>query len=386
MGRALKIFHVNMHHHWGGQPNRILTESLGLRELGHEPWVAGPRGCLLVERARAAGLKTFDDLELRRGFRPASALRDLRALTALFRRERFDIIHPHGSQDAWLSLLAARRLSPRPPLVRTRHNTFPIAGHALNRWHYRQFDWVITISPQVNPLVEAVGFPAEKITAVYSAPDPTRFYPREGDPRLRAELGIPAGAPVVGMVGRLAPEKGHGLILRAFARVRGRFPEARLVLVGKGRSQPEIEALAEELGIKEQVILTGFRTDVPDLVALFDIFALTPISGESLGTSILEAFCMEKPAVATEVGGTGESVRNGETGFLIPEGPEEEKIAGIADALTRLLGDAELRRRMGVAGRQLVERQFTPRRLAEQCAQIYARLTQTAPENPPVGL
>ena len=312
----LKIFHINMHRHWGGQPNRVLTESLGLRELGHEVWVAGPRGCLLVERAREEGLHTFDGLELARGFHPASAWRDYQALKRLFLRERFDVLHPHGSQDAWLTLLASRALAPRPVLVRTRHNTFPVGGHWLNRWHYRQFDWVITISPQVDELISGpTGFPAEHITAIYSAPDPERFYPRPANLELKHDLCIPEGAPVVGKVARLAPEKGHHLFLQAAARVIEEFPEARFVCVGKGRSRGAIEALAAELGITENLVLTGFRTDVPDIVALFDIFVLSPTSGESLGTSILEGFCMEKPAVATEVGGTGESVRDGVTDF-----------------------------------------------------------------------
>ena len=105
--RPLKIFHINMHRQWGGQPNRVLTESLGLAALGHEVWIAGPRGCMLCERARASGLKTFDELELRRGFRPFSAWRDYAALKTLFRLERFDIVHMHGSQDTWLATLAA---------------------------------------------------------------------------------------------------------------------------------------------------------------------------------------------------------------------------------------------------------------------------------------
>ncbi len=377
MARPLKIFHINMHRHWGGQPNRVLTESLGLRDLGHDAWVAGPRECLLVQRADAAGLPTFDALELRRGFRPGSQLADLRALRNLFERERFDIIHTHGSQDSWLALIASRGLRPRPVLVRTRHNTFPVAGHALNRWHYRQFDWIITISPQVDELISGpTGFPREKITAIYSAPDPDRFHPREGDPRLRAELGIPADAPVIGMVGRLAPEKGHHLLLRAAARVVEEFPETRIVLVGQGRSRPAIEALVGELGLEGNAIFTGFRNDVPDIVALFDIFALTPISGESLGTSILEAFCMEKPAVATEVGGTGESVRTGETGFLVKAAPEAEQVEKLAEALLTLLRDPALRRRMGEAGRAMVQREFSPRQLAERCAEIYSRLAK----------
>ena len=375
--RKLKILHVNMHRHWGGQPNRILTECLGLRELGHEAWVAGPRGCVLVERARQAGLPTFDTLELRRGFRPLSFRRDYRALRRLLWRERFDVLHSHGSQDTWIAAFVARAVSPRPVLVRSRHNTFLIAGHPFNRWLYKQFDWIITISPQVNEgVTRAVGYPPERITAIYSAPNPEHFHPRPPDPSLRAALGIPDEAPVVGMVGRLAPEKGHHLLLGAAARVLTEFPETRFLCVGKGRSRPAIERLARELGIEKSLILIGFRADVPDLVALFDIFALTPTSGESLGTSILEAFCMEKPAIATEVGGTGESVRDGQTGYLIKIAPEPVQIEHLAEAILKLLRDRELRKKMGRAGRRLVDERFHPRILAEQTAALYLRLAQ----------
>ncbi len=364
-----------MHHHWGGQPNRVLTECIGLKKLGHEPWVAGPAGCMLVSRARDAGLKTFHDLELRRGFRPGSFLRDLDRMKSLFKKEQFDVIHPHGSQDAWVSLFAARATRPRPVLVRTRHNTFTIAGHLLNRWHYAQFDHVITISPQVNGLIsDGVGYPPEKITAIYSAPDPGRFYPRPPDPELKVALGIPEGVPVVGKVARLAPEKGHHLFIRAAQIVLERFPDTRFVCVGKGRSHDKIEKLANELGIEKHLIITGFRTDVPDIEALFDVFVLSPVSGESLGTSILEALCMEKPVVATEVGGTGESVRDGETGYLIKAGPESEQVEKIAGAIIELLEDRDSAQRMGKHGRKLVLREFSPDILALKCDGIYRQL------------
>jgi glycosyltransferase involved in cell wall biosynthesis len=390
--RPLKVFQINMHLQWGGQPNRVLTESIGLRELGHMVTVAGPRGCMLCARAREAGLATFEELELRRGFRTLSFWKDYRALRELFRRERFDVIHMHGSQDTWLATLAAAGVERiwksststststivqgggRPALIRSRHNTFPVAGHAFNRWLYGKMDWVVTIAPQVDELITLpTGFPAERITPIYSAPDPTKFYPREGDAKLRAELGIPEGAPVIGKVGRLAPEKGHHLFLRAAALVLREFPEARFVCVGRGRSRPVIEALIGELGIGANVVLTGFRTDVPDVVALFDVFCLTPTAGESLGTSILEGFCMEKPAIATQVGGTGESVRTGETGFLIAPGDEAQQIEQIAEAMLTLLRDPELRRRMGRAGRAMVEREFSRENLARQTEAAYRR-------------
>jgi glycosyltransferase involved in cell wall biosynthesis len=372
--QPLKIFQINMHLQWGGQPNRVLTESIGLRDLGHAVTVAGPRGCMLCERARDAGLAAFEDLDLRRGFRPLAFLRDRRALINLFARERFDVVHMHGSQDTWTATLAALAVSPRPTLIRSRHNTFAVAGHPLNRWLYGKMDWIVTIAPQVDALItQPTGFPADRITPIYSAPDPTRFYPRPPDLKLRAQLGIPDGAPVVGKVGRLAPEKGHHLFLRAAARVLKEFPDARFVCVGKGRSLPQLETLIAELGIAPSVVLTGFRTDVPDIVALFDIFCLTPTAGESLGTSILEAFCMEKPAIATKVGGTGESVRDGETGFLIPPAPEAEQIERIADAMLTLLRDPSLRQRMGRTGRAMVEREFSRENLARQTETLYRR-------------
>lgn len=375
--RRLKIFHINMHHHWGGQPNRVLTESRGLAELGHEVWVAGPKDCILVQRAREAGLKTFDGLELMRGFRPASFMRDYKALKALFERERFDIVHPHGSQDSWVSVFAGRAVTPRPHFVRTRHNIFKVAGHLPNRWLYRHFEYVITIAPQVDELISIpLDYPSGHIRAIYSAPDPGRFDPRPANPKLREEFGIPEGVPVFGKVARLAPEKGHELFLGAAAKVIGEIPEARFMCVGKGRSRNDIEALAHELGIEKNVILTGFREDVPDCVALFDVFCLTPTAGESLGTSILEGFLMAKPAIATQVGGTGESVRNGRTGFLIAPAPPEIQIEKLAEAMLTLARDPELRRKMGDAGRAMALEEFSPRRLAEQCEEIYLEIAK----------
>lgn len=373
--KRLKIFHINFHQKWGGQPNRVLTETKGLLALGHEVWVAGPRGCMLCERAAAAGARTFEDLQLRRGFRPLSQMKDVGNLRALFERERFDIIHTHGSQDTWAAALALRGVEPRPALVRMRHNSFPVKPHFANRWLYRQFDWIITVTPQLNDILTTDRiFPADRVTPIYSAPDPASFYPRAGRPELRAELGIPALAPVIVMTGRLAPEKGHALLIAAAAEVVHELPETRFLLIGTGRSRAEIEARISELGLGANFVLAGFRNDVSDLVALSDIFTLTPTSGEGIATSALEAFLMEKPAVATDVGGLKESVRHGETGFLIPPGDAASQSRGLAEAYLKLLRDPELRARMGAAGRALVAEEFSPEALARRTLAVYEML------------
>lgn len=368
----MKIFQINFHHAWGGQPNRVLTKSIELTKRGHEVVVSGPRDCELVRRARAAGLRTFDDLELQRGFRPLSIRRDVRKLRRFFEAEGFDVLHTHGSQDTWATVFAARGLSRRPPIIRTRHNTFPIASHPLNRWLYgRMISHIITVSPQVNEYLTGKGLvPAERITPIYSAPDQERFNPDVDPGNVREELGLSAEHLVVSMVGRLAPEKGHTHLIDAAAALKDEFHQLRFVFVGTGRSRPDIEAQIARLGLEKIVILTGFRTDVPHILAGSDIFVLSPTAGESLGTSILEGFLMKLPAVATDVGGVCESVRDGQTGFLVP--PADSK--GLADALRKLVLNPELRRQFGEAGRAMVLAEFTPQQLAEKTEQVYVRV------------
>lgn len=372
-----KVFNINMHRAWGGQPNRVLTESVELTRRGHEVWVAGPEGCELVRRARERGLPVFEQLALRRGFRPAPLWRDRQTLRRLFEREGFDLVHTHGSQDSWAVAAALLGMRPRPACVRTRHNTFPIAGHPLNRWLYRRMtDHVITISPQVNRYLTDAGLKDETdITPIYSAPDFERFDPDAVTPADRSEFGFGPEHTLVIMVGRLAPEKGHIHLVDAAARLRERHPEARYLFAGTGRSRPAIEARIAEQGLGDLIHLTGFRKDVPALLAASDIFVLSPVDGESLGTSILEGFLMGLPAVATDVGGVRESVRDGQTGFLVPPARPEP----LAEAIARLLEDAALRRRLGRAGAELVRAEFTPTQIALQTEKVYEKALARRP-------
>src|SRR5690606_3855009 len=155
-----------------GQPNRVLTTAIGLRDLGHDVVVSGPRDCELVKRAHAAGFETFDDLELKTGMRPASIIRDVRALKAHLQKQNYDVIDTHGSQDTWRvhAALLGTKQEERPAFIRSRHNIFPVAGNVMNKWLYSHIDHVITVSPQVIPHLSKV-MPADRCTSIYSAPD-----------------------------------------------------------------------------------------------------------------------------------------------------------------------------------------------------------------------
>lgn len=363
----MKILHTNMHKGWGGQPNRILTTMLGLRERGHEVHLVGPEGALLHARARERGFAVPAEFALARGFRPHRQLPDIRAMRGLLERERYDVIDTHGSQDTWTVVAAMRSRSiPRPAFVRTRHNTFPVARHVMNRWLYRQVDHVITISPQVIPLMQGL-LPGDAFTAIYSAPDPERFEIADSREEVRGELGFGPDDEVIGVVARLAPEKGHRVLLEAAPEILEARPDAKFLFVGKGRSRPAIEEQVAALGIGDRVNIAGFREDVPRMLLAMDVFCLPCTSGESLGTSILEAFLMERPVVACDVGGVCESVREGETGHLVMPGDP----GALAGAVVDLLSDRERAKRWAAAGKALVEAQFTPAMIADKTLEVY---------------
>lgn len=360
-----------MHLRWGGQPNRILVTSLGLKKRGHRVVLATPKGATLGARGRAAGLEVADNFEMRRGLRLLPLWRDVGRMRTLLEAHSFDIVDTHGSQDTWIVAIARMFLpkEQRPRFVRTRHNIFPIRAHLFHRWLYGQIDHIITISPQVIGHMGGV-LPREKFTAIFSAPDGDRFTKIADREATRQALGFTAEHDVVGVVARLAPEKGHEHLVRAMPEILRKRPQTRFVFIGEGRTRPQLEALMAELVPPGTVILTGFREDVPSLLHALDLFVLPCTEGESLGTSILEAFLMEVPVVACDVGGVRESVHEGETGRLVPPANP----SALAEAILDQLGNKERGKKWALRGKELVETVFTADRIAEQTEGVYRRV------------
>jgi glycosyltransferase involved in cell wall biosynthesis len=153
----------------------------------------------------------------------------------------------------------------------------------------------------------------------------------------------------VGIVAALRPEKNHELFLKGAQRIREQLPAARFLIVGDGPRRGELETLTADLRITDAVSFVGSRSDVPELVAACDVFALTS-HNEASPVSILEALSAETAVVASNVGSVSETVVDGETGRLFPPGNLNQYVA----ATTELLRDADARRRMGAEGRRRV--------------------------------
>jgi glycosyltransferase involved in cell wall biosynthesis len=193
---------------------------------------------------------------------------------------------------------------------------------------------------------------------------------------VRREFGVPPDAPLILCAARLFHWKGQGELVRVIPMLRREFPSIQLMIVGgdyqlsPGQSYlQDLKTLVRDLGVEAHVIFTGHRSDMTDLMAACDVFALASFE-EPFGLVFAEAMASRKPVIALHTGGVPEVVDHGRGGLLSPPGDRE----ALARNIATLLRDPELRQRMGEYGRAAVERQFTAGRLAADVERIYDRI------------
>jgi glycosyltransferase involved in cell wall biosynthesis len=220
--------------------------------------------------------------------------------------------------------------------------------------------FIAVAEPHARYLADHEGCPARKVRVIPNGVDVERFRPREPNPALREELGLPSTAPVVAIVAALRPEKNHELFLRAAALVRQQLPAVQLLIIGDGSRRPALESLAEQLSLTAATHFLGTRHDVPELLSLVDVVALTSHM-EANPVSILEAMASAKPVVATRVGSVPETVIDGQTGYLVAPGDASQ----LADRIVSLLKDPVRAAAMGRAGRESVVSGWSIQRMVE---------------------
>jgi len=337
----------------------------------------GSEGSLIPEvRARAIRLTILPSLAREVNlFRDAAALV---ALTGLIRRGRYDVVHTHSSKAGILGRWAAR-LAGTPVIVHTVHGWgHHDRQHPLVRRLYvlleqvaqRITDRLIVVSPRniQKGLADGIATP-EKYVTIRSGIELARFQqparPREA---VRAELGIPLGAAVVGTVTRLSPQKAPLDFVAAAAQVAAYRQDVHFVIVGDGPLRADVEARVVASGLAERVHLTGLRRDVADLMHSFDVFALTSL-WEGLPRVLPQAMAAGLPIVATAVDGNAEAVADGINGFLTPPGDPQ----AMAIALLRLLEDPTLASRFGEAGQARAD-EFSAQKMIRDIAALYEAL------------
>jgi glycosyltransferase involved in cell wall biosynthesis len=347
----------------GGAQIHVRDVATAMQAAGHSTVVVtGGRGPFLEDLA-ALGVPTVVAPHLTVPIRPLDDLRALREIRAALASFRPDLVAVHSSKAGILGRLAGRSL--RMPVVLTAHGwSFTPGIPDLQAALYRRIERlagplaarIITVSEFDRRLgIEAGIAPADRIVTVYNGmPDVA--------PALRAD---PARAPArLVMVARYGPQKDHPTLLHALAGLKELPWE--LDLVGEGPLRQEVEELTRALGLGDRVHFLGQRMDVDRILAGAQV-SLLATNWEGFPLSILEAMRARLPVVASAVGGVAESVRDEDSGYLVPRAGVEI----LRDRIGRLVADPGLRARMGESGRARYERDFTLARCAARTLDVY---------------
>jgi glycosyltransferase involved in cell wall biosynthesis len=332
---------------WGGGQKWMLTTAQALARRGHFAAVACAAGSVLEQRAREAGLPLWTAPVGRFGWRLGSSL----SLARFLRQGRIECVIGNVGRDLRLGVLACRMAGAK--LLQRRGILRPVRRDPWNRWLYgSQVRRVIVDSEALRVhIVESAPYLGERVVLLPNAIDTSKALGGDGA-KLRAELGIPTNAPLVGAVGRLAPMKGFDHLLRAWPLVIERHPGARLVVFGGGELQGTLAEEAARLGVASSVVLAGFRPDTENLYQALDVFVLPSVKDETVSNAVLEAMAHGKPVVVTDyAGGIAEPVKARGAGRVVPVGDAR----ALGATLAALLADPSARERMGRAARETIE-------------------------------
>ena len=385
--RPLRVLHVITRMIVGGAQENTLLSVEGLDRLPeYEVTLVsgvdnGPEGELLTRARRTTRLVVLPELG-----RNISPLADLKAFWKLYRLIRtggYHLVHTHSSKAGVLGRLAAW-LAGTPLVVHTLHS---LVFHDYQPWLVNRLWWAvkkvcapltdhfISVSDVISRKAITAGIDRpEKFTTIYSGMELDWFLKAKVDPeRVRREFGIPPDAPVVGKIARLFPLKGHDQLLDAAPAIVRRHPQVRFFLIGDGILQEHLRHRAAQMGILENFVFAGLieRERIPEMLAVMDVVVHTSLR-EGLARVLPQALAMGKPCVSFDIDGAPEVVIPGETGYLTRPGDAE----GLADGVNTLLADAELRARMGEAGRRRVDPAFRAETMVREIAAVYAMLAE----------
>ena len=291
---------------------------------------------------------------------------------------RPDVVHTHKYKDSFIGTLVARSLG-IPYVVRIVHglpepfmglrNAKMVAYTAADRLMTGWFvDRVVAVSSDIEKVLIGM-YGSNRVSCIHNGIDLEAVRVTTSREAFRRKWQIPEDAVVIGTVGRLVPVKGHAILLDATRILQASIGNVALVLVGDGPLRKDLEANAKRLGLEKSVIFAGQQDQSYDFMNMMDVFVL-PSLHEGIPMVVLEALALQRPVVATRVGGIPEVIEHGQTGFLA----EPSDASSLARLLQRLVEDLPMAVSIGKAGRTRVEEKFTARTMAGKTAELYEQV------------
>lgn len=387
--KKIKILRIISRLNIGGPAIHTILLSHELDKMGYQTiLVKGSEGVKegnMMALAQEKGVKPVLIPDLGREIDLKKDMKALYKIYKLIKSERPDIVHTHtakagavGRIEAWLAGV--------PTIVHTFHgHVFEGYFGRLKTWIFiiierilaRLTDSIITLSEGLKKeLVNIKIAPSSKISIIPLGLELDRFIsPDVRKNRFKTSLGIAPDTLLVGIVGRLVPIKGHRVFLEAVRKIMklrldiSDLQPVKFIVIGDGELRSELEEYTDGLDIREHVIFTGFRADLPDIYADTDIIVLSSYN-EGTPVSLIEAMTAGVPIVATKVGGVSDLIHDGVTGLLVPAGDADALAAGVI----RLLDDPALRKQMGENAKKAVYPKYDVSNLVKNMDELYNML------------
>jgi len=295
-------------------------------------------------------------------------------LARLIRVEKFHIIHAHGYFAGTFGRMAG--IIAHVPIiiahVHSAYHEYALRNLVIENILSRFTDRVVCVSKAVQRfVVETERIREDKTCLIYNA---ACIIPPDGNIETilqkREQLGIDKQDVVITILASLTPNKGHRVLLDAFAQVAKKHPHIKLLIVGTGPLMEKLRDITSHLGVASKVIFAGRRRDIAPLLQLSDISLLPSITREGLGVALIEAMSMGLPLIGTKVGGIPEVIAHNVNGLLVSPGDSHE----LAAAMDTLVQDGEMRKQMGGRGKEIYEEKFTMSKMMGLVETLYDEL------------
>ncbi len=376
--RPIRLLHIAETADRGGGETYLFVLADRLPRDRYVLSVFCPSEGLLPQRLRKIGIPVVP-FEIPKLLSPAALVRLIR----LFQQHRPDIVQSHGARTNFYATLAGR-WARVPIIVCTIHNSlydYPISSIRRSlyllgeRLTFALSDRIVCVADALaQDLTKRSGRDPRKIQVIRNGVDLEAFDPKTVDgSTVRREFGLEKDTPLIGIVGRMTPQKGHMDLLTALVQIKAAVPTVRVLIVGDGPLRAELVQFTRSRSLEDRCIFAGMREDIPTIMGALDVVALPSLS-EGLPFILLEAMAMGKPVVATRVNGISEVVEDAVTALLVP--PRAPTM--LAEAIIALLINQELRSKLGAAARQLVERRFGLQRMIYEVERLYKELLYIA--------
>lgn len=371
MQKPINILLLYTGKRWSGIGSHGAVLAGGLMKKGINVVLGCPRGGKLYAQAESMGI-TVRHIGMKNLMDFASWYRILRVA----RRDNIDIICANLGKEYWPLAVICRVLGLKSVIVRHQMNKLKTLTNRLINGY---IDKIIAVSGAVKRTLINSGIAGDKIEVIYNSVDLARFNPNF-DPQfgsesvsrddIRAELGLAKDDIVIASVGRITEDKGGLDLLYAFKEAAGGYPRMRLLFAGDGPFRSSLEGHAAELSISDRVHFTGYRDDVERMYAAADIVAVPTRGLESFGMVVIEAMAMERPVIASDVGGIPEIITHGVNGLLF----NATDRSALRACICELAGNPSLASRLASEGRKTVEERFSDGAFSERFADVLYNL------------